>query len=134
MNRNTYLSSQYTVPSLSLASSRSKRTVPTKDTTEISRAVEHKSRAQIIDRINRPPIFSSKTIADSRVSVESSSSHTLQQQKSSQSIGTSQTLNLNRNVYLQQAERNQSTVTFRATNSQQIVPPKPPSSNLLRNP
>ena len=44
MNRNTY-TSDYSVPSLSLASSRSKKNVPTKDTTDLVRPVEVKSRA-----------------------------------------------------------------------------------------
>lgn len=61
MSRN-YYGSEYSVPTLSLSSSRSKKAVPTKDTTEVARMNEIRSRNEIIDRINRPPIFSSKNI------------------------------------------------------------------------
>lgn len=62
MNRNTY-TSEYSVPSLSLASSRSKRAIPTKDTnSEMIGGVDAKTKIDIMERINRPPIFSAKNV------------------------------------------------------------------------
>lgn len=61
MNRNNY-TSDYSVPSLSLAFSRSKRAIPTKDTSSEMFGIETKIKTDIMDRINRPPIFSSKNV------------------------------------------------------------------------
>lgn len=52
---NRISANDYSVPSLSLASSRNKRAIPTKDTNV--RVEPTKPRTDIMDRLSRPPIF-----------------------------------------------------------------------------
>ena len=123
---NRFSQDNYTVPSLSLASSRSKRAIPTKDTTGLDFPSSTKSRHDIMDRLtknapyntgmgstgsmSRPPIFKAKSkelgsyssqSIENRIENDGYSNPYELQANQSRPTEPAFNSNLNRNVYLQ---------------------------------